>query len=209
MSARILHLSMGPDMDESPRLPGYEHHDVYELEELELDAYRGLVISMGCDQRFLARHADKLSAWVRGGGIALVNGQPVRPFIEGMPVWRKLHFHGVEDIRLTAMDAHPIWEGVERDWLLLRTGVPGRHTFDELLEVGVGGFYARNYMTNLPESASVITGIGPYRLPVDVAYRLGGGEVIMHCGNDLDGFDTTCGPEIHMGERVAAYLGGK
>ena len=208
MQGTILHLSMWANMDEPPRRPGYVHRQVYDLHTINLDEYLAIVISMGCDQRFLERHSDKLNQWVKAGGKILVNGQPVRPFLEGMPQWRKLHFHGVDDIWLTAMDEHPIWEGVERKNLLLRTGVPGKHTFEELLEIGVGGFYARAYMVGLPDNASVITGIGIGKLPVDVSYRLGEGEVIMHSGNDLDGFDTSCGEHIDMGERVATYLGG-
>ena len=72
----------------------------------------------------------------------------------------------------------------------------------------MGGFYARNYLAALPEGARVITGIGPGRLPVDVSYALGAGEVIVHAGNDLTSFvnqdDSTAG----FDQRIYQYLGG-
>lgn len=205
----VLRLVMKPVTAEERRINDLvEKRDLYELPQLDLAPYRGIILGMGSDLRFLDRNRAKLEAWVRSGGRLLYSGHPVLPFLEGMPQWRKLHFHGVEDIWLTAMEPHPLWEGLERRDVLLRTGVPGSHSFEALLEIGVGGFYARNYLAALPEGARVITGIGPGRLPVDVSYALGAGEVIVHAGNDLTSFvnqdDSTAG----FDQRIYQYLGG-
>ncbi|MBP3223357.1 MAG: hypothetical protein J6M18_05460 [Actinomycetaceae bacterium] len=205
---KIARLVMGEVTDMDRVKNGCENFDVYSLPSIDLSKYVGLIISMGCDQRFLLKHQEKIASWVENGGRVLVNGQPVLPFLPKMPVWRKLMFHGVDDIWLTRVNEHPIWEGIEMKDLLLRTGVPGEHTFEELLDIGVGGFYARAYMVGLSDDAVVVNGIGSGQLPVDVVYPLGRGEVIMHSGNDLEGFDTTCGEKKYLRPRVLAYLSG-
>ncbi|MDK8783007.1 hypothetical protein ACRQD2_07665 [Actinotignum sp. GS-2025e] len=162
--------------------------DTYELPGTQLADYRGIVVSMGADQLFLETQRERLSAWVRAGGKLLANGLPMRRWVDGLPSHRKMEFHGLDDVWLSAVEPHPIWEGVERRDMLLRTGVPGQHSFEELREIGVAGFYARSFLAELPEGTRVITGIGPGKLPVDISYRLGEGEVIVHNGNDLSGF---------------------
>ncbi|MDR2374051.1 MAG: hypothetical protein LBD77_08145 [Bifidobacteriaceae bacterium] len=185
-----------------------EKIDIYDLPATDLGRYSGLIFGISVDQRFLGGQRPSLEGWVKAGGRLLMNGHPVAPFLEGMPQWRKLHFHGVDDIWLTALEPHPIWDGLDRRDILLRTGVPGRHSFEELLRIGVGGFYARSYMVGLPDAARSITGIGPGKLPVDVSYPLGAGEVIVHAGNELLGFDTPGTSAEGLANRVMTYLEG-
>lgn len=211
-SAHIIQLVMRPvETGQSSAHDGrVDVVDLYDLASIELDRYRGLILGTGSDQRFLKQHAPLLESWAHAGGRILYSGHPVEPFLAYMPSWRKLHFRGIEDIWLTALDPHPIWEGVDRRDLLLRTGVPGPHSFEELLLVGVGGFYARNYLADLPQHARAITGIGPGRLPVDVSYPMGKGEVIVHCGNDLTATSQQAGTSIeHFTERILAYMEGR
>lgn len=177
--------------------------DLYSFTEEILDACRGLVINAGCDQIFLERHRDILSSWVRSGGRLLVNGHPLRRFVDLLPSIRKLEFHGLRDVWLSTVDDHPIWNNVDRRDLLLRTGVPGTHTFEELTRIGVAGFYARNYLADIPEGSRIITGIGPGKLPVDLTYPLGDGEVIVHAGNDLHGFGLVDAINSHLGRERA------
>jgi hypothetical protein len=185
-----------------------ERIDLYRLDDTDLTGRPGVILGISADQRYLASQRDRLEGWLGAGGRLLINGHPVAPFLKGLPQWRKLHFHGVDDIWLTALDRHPIWDGLDRRDILLRTGVPGPHSFEELLKIGVGGFYARSYMVGLPDDALQITGIGPGRLPVDVSYRLGAGEVIVHAGNDLIGFDTPGTTAEGLAGRVLTYLEG-
>lgn len=191
--------------EDTPRLAV---RDVYDLDGIDLDAFAGIAVSGACDQRFLAARADRLSAWVRAGGRILVNGHPLERFLEGMPKYRKLDFHTVRDLWLTEMGSHPIWDGVDRRDVLFNTGVPGSHSFEDLERVGVAGFYAHAYLVDLPEDAVVITGIGQGRLPVDVSYPLGAGEVTMHLGNDIMSFNRSGTSAADIGERTLAYLAG-
>lgn len=180
--------------------------DVYDLDRIDLDAYSGIILSAGCDQRFLRRHRERVSDWVRSGGRLLANGHPLEPFLDDLPKHRRIEFHTVRDLWLTAMEPHPIWEGVDRKDLLLRTGVPGEHSFETLKEIGVAGFYSRSFLVDLPAGARVITGIGPGRLPVDASYPLGDGEVILHLGNDLITFARPGTTAAHLGEQALAHL---
>ncbi|GAA1488210.1 hypothetical protein GCM10009626_09560 [Brachybacterium sacelli] len=198
----ILHLVQRPTTggEDTPRLAV---RDVYDLDRIDLDAYAGLVLASGCDQRFLRRHRQHLSDWVRSGGRLLFSGHALEPFVDGLPKHRKLEFHATSDLWLTEQGSHPIWDGVDRRELLYRTGVPGPHTFEDLQRLGVAGFYARSYLVDLPQDAVVITGIGPGHLPVDVSYPLGAGEVILHTGNDLISYTQ---PGADLAERALAHL---
>ncbi|NLU82634.1 hypothetical protein [Rhodococcus sp. HNM0569] len=203
----VLHLVQRP-VSPSEDTARIAVRDVYDLDALDLDAFAGVMIGGACDQRFLGARTDRLSEWVRAGGRLLVNGHPLERFVDGMPKHRKLDFHSTRDLWLTAVGAHPIWDGVDRRDVLFNTGVPGQHTFEDLERVGVAGFYAHAYLVDLPEDAVVITGIGQGRLPVDASYPLGSGEVIVHLGNDLLSFTRPGTSAADMGERTLAYLEG-
>lgn len=183
--------------------------DVYDLDATDLEGYTGVLVDGGCDQRFLASRSERLSAWVRTGGRVVANGHPVLRWLEGLPAHRKLDFHTLGDLWLCELGEHPIWAGIDRRDLLLRTGVPGDHSFDELQRIGVAGFYAHAYLVDLPQGAVPITGIGPGRLPVDVSYPLGDGEVVLHVGNDLSGFATRGTSTAGLWERMLEYLEGR
>lgn len=182
--------------------------DIYDLPNVDLSKYRGLICTMGCDQVFLYKHRDRITQWVRAGGTLLASGHPMLPFVDGLPATRKMQFHGLEDVWLTAREPHPVWEGIDRTDVLFNTGVPGTRTFDELKKIGVAGFYARNYLVQLPAGATVITGLGPTGLPVDISYRLGKGEVIVHAGNDLLSFDRPGTSTEGWKATIISYLEG-
>ena len=186
--------------------------DAYDLDD---DAARaailsanGLVIGGGVDHLLLGRYRDELTAFVRDGGRVLVNGQVVKPFIDGLAVWRKLEFRGAQDVRPHAVTGHPVWAGIDYKDLHYRTGVPGTHSYDRLEEIGVAGFYGRGYHLDLPEGADVITGIGQYRLPLDYSYRIGAGEVLVHGGNDLESFSDDRYSTGVLGPNLVEWLDG-
>ncbi|MET4060341.1 hypothetical protein ABIB35_001886 [Arthrobacter sp. UYP6] len=189
-----------------------EDIDAYDLDD---DAARarilsadGLIIGGGVDHLLLSRHREALTGFVRSGGRVLVNAQVVTPFIDGLAGWRKLEFRGARDVQPHAVTAHPVWEGVDYRDLHYRTGVPGTHSYEKLKEIGVAGFYGRGYHLDLPEGATVVTGIGQYRLPLDYSYRLGEGEVLVHGGNDLESFSDNRYSIGKIGPNLVAWLEG-
>ncbi|MCC9175756.1 hypothetical protein [Arthrobacter sp. zg-Y179] len=190
----------------------FEEVDAYDLDDdaarariLSADA---LVIGGGVDHLLLGRHREALTSFVRAGGRVLVNGQVVKPFIDGLAVWRKLEFRGAQDVRPHPVRPHPVWAGIDYRDLHYRTGVPGTHSYERLEEIGVAGFYGRGYHLDLPESATVVTGIGQYRLPLDYSYTLGNGEVLVHGGNDLESFSDDQYSTRVLGPNLVQWLEG-
>ncbi|WP_210244100.1 hypothetical protein [Arthrobacter yangruifuii] len=186
--------------------------DAYDLNDdaarARILAADGLVIGGGVDHLLLGRYRGELTAFVRAGGRVLVNGQVVKPFIDDLAVWRKLEFRGPQDVRPHQVQPHPVWAGIDYRDLHYRTGVPGIHSYERLEEIGVAGFYGRGYHLDLPEGASVVTGIGPYRLPLDYSYRIGAGEVLVHGGNDLESFSDDGYSSRVLGPNLVAWLNG-
>lgn len=186
--------------------------DVYDLDD---DAARqrifgasGLIISGMADHLILARYRTELTAFVRDGGRVLVNGQVIVEFIEGLARWSRLEYRNSADVRPHGLASHPVFDGIDYQDLHYRTGVPGVHDYTELERIGVAGFYGRGYHTNLPESASVVTGIGPLSLPLDYSFPLGAGEVLVHGGLDLDGFCDEHYSSVNLGPNLVAWLEG-
>ncbi|MFE7622900.1 hypothetical protein [Streptomyces sp. NPDC057509] len=194
------------------RMSDYPQHapvDVYALSEDLLDGtVKGLTITGNIDQIHLERKGALLEEFVRRGGRVLVNGHVVRPFLPGLTPWRALDHRGPKDLRITPVTPHPVFEGIDHTELLFRTGVPGTPTGEELARVGVAGFYGRGYYSHLPEGATVINGIGPQALPIDVVHPLGDGQVMLHGGNDLISFADPDRSTRFLGKRLHAWLEG-
>ena len=216
-AGRIIELSPAPGApaERGPRMGGgegwsdIERIDLYDLADLDLAGVTGIIISGMCDQVYLERQQAKLVACVEAGGRILVNGHVATPFLPGLPKWRKLVFTRPDDLVIEPASAHPIWEGIDMADVLYRTGVPGQHSRARLEEIGVAGFYGRGYAVRLPEGARVINTIGPLRAPVDYAFPLGAGEVVVHSGLDLEAFPDTPGTTLgRFATNVRAWLGG-
>ncbi|MEV6161380.1 hypothetical protein AB0L71_05555 [Streptomyces sp. NPDC052052] len=207
----VRHVTMGPDpyAQMSADQP-VDSVDLYDLDEELLfgGEVKGLMFSLNCDQIFLERRSALLERFVRGGGRVLVNGHVVRSFLPGLAPWRALDFHGPADLRISPVTAHPVWEGVDFHELLFRTGVPGTPVGEELARVGVAGFYGRGYHSHVPEGGTVINGVGPHALPIDIVYPLGAGAVMAHAGNDLIGFSDPDRTTRTLGPRLLAWLEG-
>ncbi|MBP1325556.1 hypothetical protein JOF28_000788 [Leucobacter exalbidus] len=185
-----------------------ERVDIYDFAHLNLDGVTGILITGMCDQEFLSRQQPKLEAFVRAGGRVLINGHVTKPFLPGLPKWRKLMFSRPEDLVIEPANPHPIWQGIDLADVLYRTGVPGAHTRAELEQIGVAGFYGRGYAVRLPADATVINTIGPLRAPIDYAFPLGDGEVAVHQGLDLEAFPDAPGTTLgSFAPNVRAWLG--
>lgn len=169
----IVHLTMGRPSSLAAE-DAVEERDLYELGELDLSKRRGLLIGTGADQISLTEHRDLLGRFVERGGVLVMCGQIVRPFLAGLPIFEPIDHHGPADLTVSRLAGHPVWEGVAPEDLTFRKGV--------------AGFYGRGCYPRLPAGAVVVNGIGPGRRPLDIVYRQGRGEVLVHGGNDLWGY---------------------
>lgn len=186
--------------------------DVYDLDYSEargrILSGAGLIVPAGADHMFLSTHLDALTEFVRGGGRVLINGQITVPFIQGLAPWSKLTARSALELQPVQLNEHPVWAGVDYDDLHYRTGAPGVHSYEALVEIGVAGFYGRGYHVDIPADATVITGIGPLRLPLDYSYRIGDGEVLVHAGRDLEKYADPRYSTGAFGENLVRWLRG-
>ncbi|MER7316456.1 MULTISPECIES: hypothetical protein [Streptomyces] len=205
----VRYVTMGPSptVDTVPGRP-VPTVDLYDLDRALDEGVRGLMFSLNCDQVHLERRRAALEDFVRCGGRVLVNGHVHLPFLPGLAPWRAIDHHGPEDLRITPVTAHHIWEGVDFHELLFRTGVPGTPVGDELARVGVAGFYGRGYHAHVPAGGTVLNGIGPHLLPLDIVFPLGEGAVLAHAGNDLLGFSDPGRSTRSLGPRLLDWLEG-
>ncbi|WP_197381936.1 hypothetical protein [Mycolicibacterium mengxianglii] len=192
--AAALHVTMGshnpagtPESD--PRLGEV---DIYRLPATDLTGVRGLIIAAGADQIFLERNRELLTEFVRAGGHIAVMGHAVTDFLPGLGVWRKLAYTGPKDLAISLGEPHPIWEGVDPVDLSVRKGVTG--------------FYARGYADKIPADAIITTRIGRHALPLDYIYPLGAGQVLVHGGNDLTGWENAPNTAARMTPQLIDWL---
>lgn len=173
MPETLLLLTMGemPPLLQHPATEGrVAAADVYDLPRLDLQHFRGLLMGMHLDQRFLHAHRPQLDDFVRGGGRVSVNGQIAFPFLAGLSVFVPLRGYKLPDLAIARVAAHPVWEGV--------------HTEDLTYRRGVAGFHGRGHHPP-PSGARILHTLGPRRLPLDFEYAVGVGAVLQHGGNDI------------------------
>lgn len=146
----------------------------YDLERTALAAYRGLLIGLHSDQRYLASRRAQLSEFLDRGGTVVFCGQVAYPFLEELSPFRVIENYKIDDLVVNLETPHPVWRGVDAEDLSRRRGV--------------GGFYGRG-SNPPPRGATIINTLGPARHPVDYECRRpGGGRLLVHAGNDLWGY---------------------
>jgi hypothetical protein len=144
--------------------------DVYALEQVDLDAYGTLLVSMHLDQRYLAGRVAQIDHFLQGGGTVIANGHLAYPFLPGMTAVHALQEYSLRDLAVKRLVDHPIWEGVSEHDLTFRRGV--------------AGFYGRAWHEP-PAAAVIVHALGMADRPVDFIYPVGKGRVLFHGGNDL------------------------
>lgn len=198
-----------PTMGTADVPEGFTALDPYDLEPAMLDHVPGVLVSGMCDQRHLARHRAHFDAFLRAGGRMLVNGHVLEPWVSDMPTWRRIEYRGPADLGITRLAAHRVWEGIDVDELLYRSGPHVPRTRHSLERFGVAGFYGRGYLLDLPEASTVINGLGPLRAPIDVEIPVGDGRLVIHAGLDLVVFAATPGTTLtRFTDNIRTWLGG-
>lgn len=144
-----------------------------DLQAKHFEHARGLITTMHIDQIGLMLFQDALISLLNKGGRWFFNGHIMRVFVDGLSIYQPIRHAGKEDLRLTPLNEHAIFTGVDRDDLGVRKGV--------------AGFYGRGH-NPMPEGAQAITGLGPQRFALDWDWpRPAGGRIFSHAGNDLPG----------------------
>jgi len=144
--------------------------DDYQLDDLGLEAYSALLVSMHVDQRLMASRRDRLDRFVEQGGTLVANGHVAHVFLAGLGPFQPIENYRRADLVVNREAPHPVWAGVSTEQLTFRRGV--------------AGCYGRGWHRP-PEGAAIYHSLGPERWPLDFTYRLGRGRVLFHGGNDL------------------------
>lgn len=163
------------------RCPDAIEIDHYALHETDLTGVRAILLPAHLDQIYLGEIAPVIAAFLDRGGRLVFNGHVARPMLPELRSFVPLASRRLDDLRITRLNDHPVFDGVAADELTFRRGV--------------AGFYARGHNPP-PDGAVPLNGVGPDRVPCDWVYsRPLGGEILMHAGNDLwmyvDATDTT------------------
>jgi hypothetical protein len=165
---------------------------LYELERTELSAYRGLLVGLHADQRFLAMRRAQLEAFLSGGGTIVVCGHVAHSFLAELKRFRPIPDYTTSDLVVRREVEHPVWAGVNTEDLTWRRGV--------------AGFYGRG-ANPPPEGAAVIHTLGPGRHPVDFECRPGvGGRLLVHAGADLWGYLEASNTAARMAPQLLDWI---
>lgn len=205
----VLHAVMAPRDATAAPVDGLREVDLYDLPQLLDGPVAGIYLADDVDQEFLFDERARLEAFVSGGGRLVINGHVQRIFLDGLTRWRKRDFRSPKDLVLTRINEHPVWDGIDPRALLYSTGRSGPVPFAELEQTGVAGFYGRGCYLGLPDSATVIHGVGRSREPLDYEYRLGAGRVLVHGGNDLLEFAEADRGTTRLRTQLIAWLEGQ
>lgn len=144
---------------------------LYELGNVGLAGYRGLLIGLHADQRFLLSRKAQLEAFLNGGGAIVFCGHVAYRFLDELSPYQPIPNYKVTDLEVIRVADHPVWEGVD--------------TADLTFRRGVAGFYGRG-ANPPPPGARIIHVLGPGRHPVDYEVRPAvGGRLLVHAGADL------------------------
>ena len=166
----------------------------HELTPEILLAHRGLITGQQLDQDAMLKLKPALETFLGQGGRWFFNGHVVRPLLEGLKQYRPIASPKRPDFDLCAVNAHPLFEGI--DLKKLETNK------------GVAGFYGRG-CNPLPEGAAPINGLCAGQVPVDwVLARPGGGRFFSHSGNDLGSLGLEWGLAPEMSTRILAWTNG-
>jgi hypothetical protein len=159
-----------------------------------LGAHDGLITGQQLDQDAMLTLKPALAAFLDRGGRWFFNGHMVRPLIDGMAQYRPIAEPKRADFDLSAINPHPIYDGIELTKLETNKGV--------------AGFYGRG-CNPLPEGAVAVNGLGPARVPVDWVWaRPKGGRIFSHAGNDLAGMGLEWGLAPELSARILAWANG-
>ncbi len=146
----------------------------YDLERIDLAQYRGLLIGLHADQRYLATRRAQIEAFLRAGRVVVVCGHIAHPFLAELAPFQPIADYTVADLTVNREHDHPVWDGVRTEDLTWRRGV--------------AGFYGRG-ANPPPAHATIVHTLGPGRHPVDFDCRTAvGGRLLVHAGADLWGY---------------------
>ena len=165
--------------------------DMYDLEHADLTRYLGLAVPGLVDQVYLARHADRIRAFLDAGRVLIFSGMLFQSWLPGGGAYHPKTIHSYRDYFLHVVTPHPIFDGIEMDDLVFRRGV--------------AGFFARGH--NEPPAGAEILLALPDGEPVAYVDRVStAGTILVHSGNDLLGYGGATDTTARLVPQLLAWM---
>ncbi len=147
--------------------------DIYELPQLDLDRFRGLLFPGSVDQEWLYLHRTLIENFLAGGRVVVFSGHLFRLWLPGARPFVPKKVRSFRDYTVRVVKPHPIFAGVSPEDLTFRKGV--------------AGFFARGHHPPPPE-AEVLLALTDGE-PITYLDRSSSeGTILLHSGNDLWGY---------------------
>ncbi len=155
--------------------------DIYELPDLDLDHFSGLLIPGSADQEWLHLHRGLIEAFLDEGRVVVFCGHLFRPWLPGAGSFVPKRIDSFRDYTVNIVQSHPVFAGVKPEELTFRKGV--------------AGFFARGHHPPPPEAEILLALVDgePITYLDSSSSR---GTILLHSGNDLWGYtgdETTAG----------------
>ena len=147
--------------------------DMYELPDIDLSAYRAMIVTGGVDQELLWHERAAIRRFLDAGRVLLFSGQLVRPWLPGIGLFVPKEIRSHRDYAVRIAAPHPIFAHVREEDLTMRQGL--------------AGFFARGHNPP-PDGVEVLLEL-PGGEPIVYIDRVStGGTMLVHSGGDLLGW---------------------
>lgn len=165
--------------------------DIYELPQLDLDRFQGLLFPGSVDQEWLYLHRRLVETFLAGGRVVVFSGHLFRSWLPGASHFVPKKVRSFRDYTVRVVKPHPIFAGVNPEDLTFRRGV--------------AGFFARGHHPPPPE-AEVLLALADGE-PITYLDRSSSeGTILLHSGNDLWGYAGATSTAGRMAPQLLAWI---
>lgn len=164
--------------------------DIYELPDVDLDRFSGLLIPGSADQEWLHLHADLIEAYLDKGRVVVFCGHLFRPWLPGAASFVPKQIRSFRDYTVKVAKPHPVFAGVDPEDLTFRKGV--------------AGFFARGHHPP-PPGAEVLLTLADGE-PITYCDSRTRGTILLHSGNDLWGYAGDGSTAARMLPQLLAWI---
>jgi hypothetical protein len=165
--------------------------DIYDLADVDLDPYTGLIIEGMLDQEHLHRHRHIIHDYLATGRVVIFSGQLFRPWLPGCGLFVPKQIRSHHDYEIKVVTPHPIFHGVTSDYLTRRRGV--------------AGFFARGHHPPPPQAEILLTLAGGEPV-VYIDRSTTAGVILAHSGHSLLGWGEPGSPAAHIDTQLLAWI---
>lgn len=165
--------------------------DMYDLPQVDLRSFSGIVVSSQVDQDFLHHHCRRIRTYLDAGGVVSFSGHLSRRWLPGAGCFQPKSIESHEDYTVVEAKRHPVFEGVDMG--------------DLTYQRGVAGFFARGHNPP-PDHATVLLRLKDGEPIVYVDEESTNGTMFVHSGNDLIGFGRRSSTAARVPNQLLAWI---